>query len=81
MTKQIEKQTPADKVIAAYGGVRATARAVKRAPSQVSRWRLERAKGGLGGRVPAGVMPTIVEHIKAGGVALAVEDLIEEVAV
>lgn len=73
------KQTPADKVIAAFGGVRATARAVGRNPSQVSRWRQARAVGGLGGRVPAGVMPLILEEIRAGKVVLAVEDLIESV--
>lgn len=71
------KKTPADKVIAAFGGVRATAKVVRRNPSQVSRWRQTRALGGLGGRVPAGVMPAILAEIHAGKIDLTVEDLIE----
>ena len=71
------KKTPADKVIAAFGGVRATARAVGRNPSQVSRWRQSRDAGGLGGRVPAGVMPVILREIQGGKLALAVENLIK----
>lgn len=71
------KKTPADKVIAAFGGVRATARVVGRNPSQVSRWRQARALGGLGGRVPAGVMPAIMAEISGGKVELTAEDLIE----
>lgn len=71
------KKTPADKVIAAFGGVRATAKVVRRNPSQVSRWRQTRALGGLGGRVPAGVMPAILAAIHSGQVDLTAEDLIE----
>lgn len=71
------KKTPAEKVIAAFGGVRATARTVGRNPSQVSRWRQTRALGGLGGRVPAGVMPAILAAIRSGKVDLTAEDLIE----
>lgn len=45
--------SPAEKVIAAFGGVRATARALNINSSSVSRWRMPADKRGLDGRVPS----------------------------
>lgn len=73
----VTKQTPADKVIEAFGGVRKTALAVGRASSSVCRWRMPREKGGLAGRVPSSVQPIIMSLIKAGKLQLTADDLIE----
>lgn len=68
--------TPADRVIGAFGGVRATARALGRNPSSISRWRKSRAEGGTGGRVPSTLQSVILLGAKAAGLSLTAEDLI-----
>jgi hypothetical protein len=68
--------TPADRVITAFGGVRATARVLGRNPSSISRWRIPREDGGTGGRVPSALQLAILNGAKAAGIALSAEDLI-----
>ncbi|MDF3019337.1 MAG: hypothetical protein K0Q92_640 [Steroidobacteraceae bacterium] len=68
--------TPADKAIAAFGGVRATARAAKRNGSSVSRWRKPIEEGGTGGRVPSSVQETLLLEARKRGIDLTAEDLI-----
>ena len=68
--------TPADRVISAFGGVRATARALGRNPSSISRWRKPREEGGTGGRVPSSLQSEILQGAKSAGLTLTAEDLI-----
>ena len=68
--------TPAERVITAFGGVRAVARAIGRNPSSVSRWRMDKQFGGTGGRVPGAVQALLLEEAKLAGVKLTAEDLI-----
>jgi hypothetical protein len=68
--------TPADKVIKAFDGVRATARALGRNPSSVSRWRMSREDGGTGGRVPSNLQESVLLEAQKRGLCLTAEDLI-----
>lgn len=68
--------TPADRVIEAFRGVRATARALGRNPSSISRWRKPREEGGTGGRVPSALQAQILTAAKSAGLTLTAEDLI-----
>lgn len=68
--------TPADKVIAAFGGVRKTACILKRNASSVSRWRKPVEEGGTGGRVPSNVQTAALEAAQELGVDLSPGDLI-----
>ena len=68
--------TPADRVIALFGGVRKTARLIGRNPSSISRWRMPREAGGTGGRVPGSVQALLLEKAQAAGLSLTAADLI-----
>lgn len=68
--------TPADKVIAAFGGVRATARALGINSSSVSRWRMPASRRGLDGRVPSIHQAAILRLAKQSGLHITAEDLI-----
>lgn len=68
--------SPADKVIEAFGGVRATARALGLNSSSVSRWRMPAEKRGLAGRVPSIHQATILVYARKNGMRLTAEDLI-----
>lgn len=68
--------TPADKVIEAFGGVRATARALGINSSSVSRWRMPADKRGLDGRVPSIHQATILRLAKQSGLNITAADLI-----
>lgn len=68
--------TPAAKVIKAFGGVRATARRLNRNSSTISRWQVPRSKGGTGGRIPASLQGEILALAEADGLSLSAEDLI-----
>lgn len=72
--------TPADRVITALGGVRATARALGLNSSSVSRWRFPPEKRGLSGRVPSIHQGTILRIARERGLALTAADLIHESA-
>lgn len=68
--------TPADRVIAAFGGVRALARALDLNSSSVSRWRMPAEKRGLAGRVPSVHQATILRLAQDRGMSLTAADLI-----
>jgi hypothetical protein len=68
--------SPAQRVISAFGGVRATARAVGRNQSSVSRWVKPSEMGGLSGRVPSAVQETVLLASRRLGLGLTAEDLI-----
>lgn len=70
--------SPADKVIHAFGGVRAVARALGVNSSSVSRWRMPAERRGLDGRVPSRHQARILQIARDSGMALAAEDLIHE---
>lgn len=72
----VTQATPADKVIAAFHGVRATARVLGRNPSSVSRWRKSREDGGTGGRVPSNLQEAVLLAARQQGLNLTAEDLI-----
>lgn len=68
--------TPADRVIAAFGGVRALARALDINSSSVSRWRMPADKRGLAGRVPSIQQGKILRLAREKGLKLSAADLI-----
>lgn len=68
--------TPADAVIAAFGGVCATARALGLSPSSVSRWRMPAARGGIDGRVPSRHQSAILALSRRLRLGLTARDLI-----
>jgi transposase-like protein len=70
--------SPADKVIAAFGGVRATARALDLNSSSVSRWRMAKEKRGLDGRVPSTKQSAILRISRERGLGLTADDLIHD---
>jgi hypothetical protein len=64
-------------VIQLFGGVRATARVVKRAPQSVSKWRASRASKGTNGDIPSGeVQRLLLEEAEKRGIELTSDDLI-----
>lgn len=71
-----EPKSPAEKVIDAFGGVRATARALGRNPSSISRWRRPQEEGGTGGRVPGGLQAVVLQKAREAGLYLTADDLI-----
>jgi transposase-like protein len=71
---------PAEKVIAAFGGVRATARALGINSSSVSRWKMPAEKRGLDGRVPSVHQGPILRLAREAGLSLKAEDLIHDPA-
>jgi hypothetical protein len=75
-TKDPSPETPADKAISAFGGVRALARALERNPSSVVRWRKPKDEGGSAGAVPSALQGRILAIAQARGLSLTAEDLI-----
>ena len=69
-------ETPADRCISAFGGVRALARALERNPSSVVRWRKPKDEGGSAGAVPSALQGRILAIAQARGLSLTAEDLI-----
>ena len=76
MTENTELQTPADRCIDAFGGVRALARALERNPSSMVRWRKPKDEGGSAGAVPSALQGRILAIAQARGLSLTAEDLI-----
>ena len=68
--------SPADKVISAFGGVRAAARILGRNASSISRWRKPVVEGGTGGRVPGGIQGAVLSAARMRGLNLSADDLI-----
>lgn len=75
-TTVIEPETPADKCIRAFGGIRALARALERNPSSILRWRKSKKDGGSAGAVPSGLQGRVLELALQRGLDLKAEDLI-----
>lgn len=65
---------PAELVIHLFGGVRATARAINRQPSSVSKWKKPEPEG-CGGIIPAKVRRPILEWAESHGWKLTSHDL------
>lgn len=79
MTEEIKEpstETPADRCILAFGGVRALARALERNPSSVVRWRKPKDEGGSAGAVPSGLQGRILAIAQERGLHLTAEDMI-----
>jgi hypothetical protein len=62
-------QTPAQYVIEAFQGVRATARAIGRSPSSVSKWQIK-------GQIPRPAQKRILEVAQERGLDITPGDLI-----
>lgn len=75
MSKQ---QSPAERVIAAFGGNTATAQALGCNRSTVFRWTLDMDKGGTGGRVPSTRQSAILAKARELGVKLYAIDLVDQ---
>jgi hypothetical protein len=67
--------TPAEYVIYAFGGVRATARAIGRAPASVCKWQKDRHNG-LRGIIPHDIHRKILEVAKQKNKDITPNDLI-----
>ena len=79
MTAQMidpDPETPADRCIEAFGGVRALARALERNPSSVVRWRKPKDEGGSNGAIPSGLQGRILSLAQERGLKLTAEDMI-----
>jgi hypothetical protein len=72
----LTSDSPAEKCIRAFGGVRTLARLLGRNASSISRWRKPQELGGTGGKVPSALQGRILMLAKAHGVSLVAEDLI-----
>lgn len=75
-TKDPLPETPADKCIEAFGGIRALARALERNPSSISRWRRPKDEGGSAGAVPSSLQGRILALAQERGLSITAEDLI-----
>ena len=74
--KDPDPETPADKCIAAFGGIRSLARALDRNPSSIVRWRRSKDEGGSAGAVPSGLQGRILALAQERGLGITAEDLI-----
>ena len=74
--KMSTQLSPAREVVAALGGVRATARVLDLNPSAVSRWMMPTKKRGTGGHVPQRHWPAILTHAKKERIKLSLRDLV-----
>ena len=79
-TQESPPETPADKCIDAFGGVRALARALERNPSSVVRWRKPKDGGGSAGAVPSSLQGRILAMAQERGLQLTAEDMILRIA-
>jgi hypothetical protein len=73
--------TPAEHVIQIFGGVRATARALDRSPSCVSKWRAPKDARGCDGGIPRKAQEQILRLAKEQGLDITADDLISGRAV
>lgn len=70
-------ESPAEKVITIFGGVRPLAREIGRNPSSVVRWRRPKEEGGTGGSVPSALQGKLLSLARARGLPLTADDLIQ----
>lgn len=72
-----KRQTPVDKVIAAFGSITEVAKVVGRHPSSVCRWRYDIGEaGGTGKLIPSNLQGTLLRAARKRGLDLTAEDLI-----
>lgn len=74
--KKSQHLSPAEYVIHVFRGVRATARAIGRSPSSISKWTSPRDTQGRGGSVPGSVQKTILAKAKELDLDITADDLI-----
>lgn len=72
------KLEPAYSIVRALGGAPAVAGRIGRSPSVVYRWSYPKARGGLGGNVPADVRPDLIDLAAELGVSLGHDDFYPE---
>jgi hypothetical protein len=60
-----KKKNPVESIIEEFGGLRATARACKRAPSAIHRWRVNE-------RIPVRSLPDVMKGLKRNGLTYEV---------
>lgn len=70
-------QTPVDRVIAAFGGVRAASEATGIPEKRFYVWRYPRERGGSEGRVPSGQQGAILAAAQRLRLPLTAADLID----
>lgn len=73
---KMKHQTPAAVAVEAFGGVRALARALDKAPSSVSRWSKSRRRGGSAGAIPTSAISEILKVAGEKGIKLTPDDLV-----
>lgn len=68
--------SPANYIISVFGGVRATARALHRSPSTVSKWRKSRKEGGTGGQIPTLVQWQVLKVARLQKLPITADDIV-----
>ncbi len=71
------RESPVEKVIAAFGGINDFSSIARISKKRVYRWRQASKKGGRDGRVPDDAQPLILRAARELGIALSAEDLID----
>lgn len=74
--EHLMQMTPAEYVISVFQGVRATARALGRSPSSVSKWQKPREMRGCGGNIPGAAQRLILDLARKRGLDITPDDLI-----
>lgn len=70
-------KTPADRVFAAFGGVKAFSKATGIPQKTAYRWRFPAGKGGSDGRIPSERQRPILDAAKRLGIELNEADVVE----
>lgn len=70
------KMSPAEYVIHIFGGVRATARALKKTPTCISKWRQSLEQGGTGGKIPSKAQQEILLVAQTDKLDITPSDLV-----
>ena len=68
--------SPAEYIIKIFGGVRATARALNRSPSTVSKWRKPRKEGGTGGQIPTLIQWQVLKLARRQQLPITADDIV-----
>lgn len=68
--------TPAEYIILKFKGVRATARALGRSPSSVSKWRSTKSEQGTGGNIPSRAARQILAKARELHLDITPDDLL-----
>lgn len=72
----MKRLTPAEYVISVFGGVRATAKAIGRTPSCITKWKKPKKLKGCGGRVPSIAQGLILTLAVKRNLPITAEDLL-----